>query len=76
MLNAEQLLYQTEKSSHQRFSMKTLFLNILQYSWESNCVKLLRTPILKNICIWLLMDRLFEVIVRKFVSAFKTIVTQ
>ena len=68
MLNAEQLLYQTGKSSHQSFPMKTLFLNILQYSRENTCVKLLRTPILKNICIWLLLDWLFEVIVWKFAS--------
>ena len=27
MPNAEQLLYQTEKRSHQRFSIKILFLN-------------------------------------------------
>ena len=32
MPNTEQLIYQTEKSSHQRFSIKTLFLKILQYS--------------------------------------------
>ena len=49
MPNAEQLLYQTEKSSHRRFSVKTLFLKILQYSRENTRVKFLRTPILKNI---------------------------
>ena len=32
---AEQLLYQTEKSSHRRFSIKTLVLKILQYSREN-----------------------------------------
>ena len=31
----EQLLYQTEKSSHCRFSIKTLFLKNLQYSREN-----------------------------------------
>ena len=36
MPNAEQLLYQTEKSNYQRFSIKTLFLKILQYSQEKN----------------------------------------
>ena len=35
--NTEQLLYQTEKSSHWRFSIKTLFLKILQYSRENTC---------------------------------------
>ena len=37
MSNTEVLLYQTEKSSHQMVSIKTLFLNILQYSWENTC---------------------------------------
>ena len=32
MPSNEQLLYQTEKSSHWKFSMKMLFLKILQYS--------------------------------------------
>ena len=36
MPNAEQLLYQTEKSNYQRFSIKMLFLKILQYSQEKN----------------------------------------
>ena len=49
MPNAEQLLHQTEKSSHQRFSIKTLFLRILQYSRGNNCVKFLKTSIFKNI---------------------------
>ena len=31
MLNSEQLIYRVEKSSHLRFSIKTLFLEILQY---------------------------------------------
>ena len=53
--NAEQLLYQTE-NSHQRFSIKMLFLNILQYSQEKTCVKFLGTPLLKNIFVWLLLN--------------------
>ena len=36
MPNTEQLCYQTEKISHQRFSIKTLFLKILQY-WRDPC---------------------------------------
>ena len=51
MPNTEQLLYRTEKSSHQKFSTKLLLLKILQYSQENTFVKFLRTPILKNICI-------------------------
>ena len=35
MLYAEQLLYETEKNSHQRFSIRMLCLKILQYSWEN-----------------------------------------
>ena len=37
MPNAEQLLYQTEKSSHQRFSIKTCFLKINTYFEEHLC---------------------------------------
>ena len=51
MPNTEQLLYRTEKSSHQKFSTNLLLLKILQYSQENTFVKFLRTPILKNICI-------------------------
>ena len=40
MPNTEQLLYQTEKSSRRRFSIKTLFLKNLQYSQENTSVKL------------------------------------
>ena len=69
MPNAEQFVYQTEKSSrHQSFSIKTLLLKILQYSRENTCVKFLRTPILKNICVWLLLNWLHEVIFWDFVS--------
>ena len=64
----EQLLYQTEKNRHRRFSIKTLFLKILQYLRENVSVKFLRTPILKNICVWLLLNWLYEVIVWNFVS--------
>ena len=56
MPNAEQLLYQTGKSSNQRFSIITLFLNILQFSQENTNVKFLRTPILKNIFGQLLLN--------------------
>ena len=35
MLNAKELLYQTEKTAE--ISIKTLFLKILQYSWENTC---------------------------------------
>ena len=48
MPGAEQWLYETEKSSHQRFSIKTLFLKILQDSQENTCVKFLRTPIFEE----------------------------
>ena len=60
MPNAEQLLYQTEKSRHRRFSIKTLSLKILQYSQENTCVKLSRPPILKNVCVRLLLNWLYE----------------
>ena len=66
MPNAEQLLYQTEKSSHQRLSVKTMFLKIFQYSRENTCVKFLRTTILKNIFVGLLLIYLYEVIVWNF----------
>ena len=68
MPNTEQLLYQIEKSSHQRFSIKMMLLKILQYSQENTCVKLFRTPILKNICIQLLLNWLDLVTVKNFIS--------
>ena len=68
MPNTEQLLYQTEKSSHRKISIKMLFVKIFQYSWESTCVKFLRTPLLKNICIWLPLIWIFEEIVWNFFS--------
>ena len=68
MPNTEQLLCHTEKSSHQRFSVETMFLKFLQYSWENACMKFLRMPILKNICVWLLLNGVYEVIVWNFVS--------
>ena len=62
MPNTEQLLYQTEKSSHRRFSINALFLKTLQYPREKTRVKFLRTPILKNICVRLLLNWLYEVL--------------
>ena len=56
MPNAEQLLYQTEKNCHKRFHIKTMFLKILQYSQENTCVKFLRTTILTNIFLPLLLN--------------------
>ena len=67
MPNTEQLLYQTGKNSHQRFPLKRLFLKILQYSWENTSVKLLITTILKNTCIWLPLNWLYEMIVWNFI---------
>ena len=66
--NAEQLLYQTEKSSQWRFFIKTLLLKILQYSQENICEKFLRTPFLKKILVRLLLNWLYKVIVWNFVS--------
>ena len=43
MPNAEQLLYQTGKSSHLSFLLETLFLKILQYSLENTSVKFIQT---------------------------------
>ena len=43
MPSTEQLLYQTEKTSHCMFSIRTLFLKILQYSRGNTCVKFWRT---------------------------------
>ena len=68
MPNTEQLFYQNEKSIHQKFSVKTLLLKILQYSLENTCMKFIIMPILKNICVWMLLNRLHEVIVWNFVS--------
>ena len=42
MLNTEQLLYETEKSSHWRFSVKKLFLKILQYSPGKHLCKIFK----------------------------------
>ena len=53
---------------NERFSIKMLFLKILQYSWGNTCVKFLRTPILKNICVWRLLNWPYEVIVWNFIS--------
>ena len=45
-----------------------MFLKILQYSRENASMKFLRTPILKNFCIRLLLNWLYEVIVWNFIS--------
>ena len=37
MPNAEQLLYQTEKSNHWRFSIKRLFLNFAMFTGKHLC---------------------------------------
>ena len=37
MPNAPQLLYQTEKGSHQRFSIKTIFLNFAIFTGKHLC---------------------------------------
>ena len=58
------------KSSHLRFSIKTLFLKIFQYSQGNTCVKFLRTTILENICGQLLLNWLYEVTVWNLVSRF------
>ena len=68
MPNDEQFLYQTEKSIHRRFPIKTMFLKILQYSRENTYVKFLKTTIFKNICVRLHLNWLYEVIIWKFVS--------
>ena len=68
MPSAKQLLYQTEKNSYRRFSIRTLFLKILQYSQENICVKFLRSGILKNISVRQLLNQLYEAVVWNFVS--------
>ena len=68
MLNTEQLLYKTEKSSQRKFSTKMLLIKILQDSRENTFAKFLRTPILKNICVGLLVNWLYKKIVWNFVS--------
>ena len=62
------LFYQTEKSIHRSISIKTPFLKFLQYSLKYTWVKFLRTTIFKNICVRLLLNWLYEVIVWNFVS--------
>ena len=59
IFNTEQLIYQTKKSSHWRFSIKMLFLKILEYSWKNSCVKFLTIPILKNNCVRLPLNWLY-----------------
>ena len=67
MPNAEQLLYQTEKRSHQRFSIKILFSNFAIFTEKHLC------EIIKNYfeeyaygCFWADFMKIF--IVLKFVS--------
>ena len=48
MLNTEQLLYQTDKSSHRRRSIKKLFLKISQCSQENTCVGVSSSTFLKR----------------------------
>ena len=48
--------------------IKTQFLKFLQYSRENTYEKFLRTTILKNICVPLLLNWFYEVIVWNFVS--------
>ena len=76
MTNTEQLLYQSDKSSHRRCSIKkavvknftmftgkhlcwSLFFTTMKKRLQHRCftiAKFLRTAILKNICIRLLLD--------------------
>ena len=53
--NTEQLIHQTEKSNHLKFSINMLFLKILSYSQENTSVKFLRAPTLNHICVLLLL---------------------
>ena len=69
MPNIEQLRYQTEKKQPPEVFYKNaalkifaIFLKILQYSRENAFVKILRTPVLNNICIQLLLNWLYEVL--------------
>ena len=50
MPNTEQLLYQTEKISHWRFPIKTLFLKVLQYSREILCEIFKNTYFEEHLC--------------------------
>ena len=58
MSNTKKLFYQLKNAAAKN----------LQYSWENTCKKFLRTLILKNICIQLLLNWLYEVIVWNSVS--------
>ena len=48
MPNTEKLLYQTEKSSHRRCSIKKAFLKISQYSEKNACVGVSSSGLLKR----------------------------
>ena len=50
MPNTEQLLYQTEKISHRRFPIKTLFLKVLQYSRKILCEIFKNTYFEEHLC--------------------------
>ena len=51
MPSTEQLLYQTEKSSHQRFSIKTLFLKIFAIFMEKHPCQIFKNTFSKeNLC--------------------------
>ena len=68
MPTIEQLLYQTEKKwPSEVFYKNTVFKNFAIFIGKYQC-EILRTPILKNICVWLLLNWLYEVIVWNFVS--------
>ena len=54
-------------NAEQGFSIK-MSLKILQYSWENTCVKLSRTTILENICLQLLLNWFYKVIIWNFLS--------
>ena len=93
MPNTEQLLYQTDKTSHWRCSIKKAVIKIFTTFTRKSLLEFLfhkvaelqlmkrdsntavfqlqnfcKTPIFKNICIQLLPNWLYEVIVRNFVS--------
>ena len=78
MANTEQLLYQTEKSSHQRFSKKIMFLIILQYSMGKHLHEIFKNTYFEE---YLHMDASEQTLRSdclelSFWIAFKTISTQ
>ena len=87
MPNTKQLLYQTDKKSHRRYSIKSAVLRdfaiftkkylcwslfiikrLQHRCFTVNIAKFLRIPILNKICVRLLLNWLYEVIVWGFVS--------